>query len=265
MTPAQIQQRVETQVRRLYALGPSFTVKVSAPKESALPSVYAVTVEIGIEGQTDSATFFITHDGRYLLRGEVFDTTTDPFETNRKLIRLEGSPFKGPANAPVIVVAYSDFQCPTCRSLHFVLRGLLPQYPNVRVVFKDFPLAQIHPWAMTAHTAARCAYQQSPDAFWKMHDMIYEQQDIISASSVWDSMLDFAAKSALDRDTFRACMTSPDVKTFLESSIKEGVALRVANTPTVFVNGRRMIGADQQTLEQYLRYELDAAAKRPRP
>ena len=72
---------------------------------------------------------------------------------------------------------YSDFQCPVCRSLHDALRGLLPNYPQVKVVFKDFPLETLHPWARTAALAGRCAYQQDAKAFWKLYDLIYDNQD----------------------------------------------------------------------------------------
>jgi protein-disulfide isomerase len=258
LTPAQLQQRVEAQVRRLYALGPSFKVKIGEPKESPLPTVYALTVEIEIEGQTDSVVFYATRDGRYLLRGDVFDTTTDPFAENRKQMKLEGYPSKGPANAPVTIVAYSDFQCPTCRALHNVLRAVLPQYPNVRFVFKDFPLAQIHPWAMTAHTAARCAYQQSPDLFWKLHDLIFDKQDFINATNAFDNILDYARQAGAEPAAFKSCMIAPETNAPIERSHKEGLALRVANTPTLFINGRRIIGADQQAIEQYIQYELSA-------
>jgi protein-disulfide isomerase len=263
LTPAQLQQKVEAEMRRLYALGPSFQVKTSVPKESPLPSLYAVTIEIEIEGQSDSVVIYTTQDGRYLVRGEIFDTTSDPFAANRKQINLEGSPSKGPQNAPVTIVAYSDFQCPTCRALHGVLRALLPQYPNVRFVFKDFPLEQIHPWAMTAHTAARCAYQQSPDGFWKLHDLIFDKQDFINPTNAWDTILDYARQAGLDSAALRTCMVAPETKAIIAASQKEGLALRVGNTPTLFINGRRLVGADQQALEQFITYELTAATKKP--
>ena len=86
------------------------------------------------------------------------------------------------------LVEFSDFECPVCRSLHDVLRSLLPTYPQVRVVFKDFPLETLHPWARTAALAGRCAYQQKPEAFWKVYDSIYDNQEIISAENAWSSL-----------------------------------------------------------------------------
>jgi protein-disulfide isomerase len=263
LTPAQIQKKVETQVRRLYALGPSFGVKVSAPTESPLLGVLAVNVEVTSEGSSDSVQFYISKDGKFFMRGEVFDMAKDPFAENRAQITLAGAPFRGPSNARVTVVEYADFQCPTCRGLYSIIKAMQPQFPQVKFVFKDFPLEQIHPWSMTAASAGRCAYQQKPTAFWVFHDRIYDNQEIISATTVWQTMLDYAAAAGLDADAFRACMVAPETKTTIQKSVDEGTKLKIANTPTVFVNGRRFIGADQQTLEQYIRFELAATATAP--
>lgn len=263
LTPAQVQKKVEAEVRKLYALGPSFTIKVATPTESPLPGLLAVNVEVTSEGETNSVPFYISKDGRYFLRGEVFDTTKDPFAETRAQITLAGAPSKGPANARVTVVEYSDFQCPTCRGLYKVLKEMQAQFPQVKFVFKDFPLEQIHPWAMTAATAGRCAYQQKPAAFWVLHDRIYENQEIISASTVWQTMLDYAGDAGLDVGAFRSCMSAPETRALIQKSANEAIKLKIANTPTVFVNGRRFIGADRQTLEQYIRFELAATAPTP--
>jgi protein-disulfide isomerase len=127
----------------------------------------------------------------------------------------------------------------------------------VRVVFKDFPLDQIHPWARTAALAGRCAYQQTPAAFWKMYDLIYDGQDLISAENAWGKMTDFAGRSGLNPDTFKGCMASPEAGAAIDASRANGMQLEVGSTPTIFVNGRRIVGADPHALEQYIRYELD--------
>ncbi len=255
---AELKQKVEAQVRKLYALGPSFSVKAGDPVESPLPGLLKMDVEVGIEGNSDTATFYVSKDGRYMMRGEVFDTTVDPFAAYRAMMKTEGAPGKGPATAKVMVVEFADFQCPTCRTLHNTLRAIVPLYPSVRFVFKDFPLEQIHPWAMTAHKAAYCARQQKPESFWKMHDMIYDKQDTISAANAWTTMLDYGTQLGLDTGAMKTCMSDAATTAALQKSVEEGLALKVANTPTVFVNGRRLVGGDRQTLEQFIQFELAA-------
>jgi protein-disulfide isomerase len=262
---AALKNRIEAQVRRLFALGPSYAVACKEPKDSPLPGMLQMEVEVTYEGQSDSVLFHVTRDGRYLLRGDLIDTATDPFAANRALLKTEGAPSKGPANAPVTLVAFSDFQCPTCRALHYTLRSILPLYPQVRFVFKDFALTQIHPWAEIAHKAARCAYRQSPEAFWKMHDMIFERQESITPSNAYDHLLDFARQAEADLNLLKLCMAAPETLQEINASFQQGVALKVANTPTVFINGRRIVGADRNAIEQYIQYELSSAARQAAP
>jgi protein-disulfide isomerase len=123
-------------------------------------------------------------------------------------------------------------------------------------VFKDYPIEQIHPWARTAALAGRCAYQQDPKAFWKMYDLIYDHQEIISAASAWTNMTDYAGRTGLSVDTFKACLAGTEAAAAVDASKASGQKLEVNSTPTVFVNGRRFVGADQHLLEQYINYEL---------
>ena len=251
-----IEKRLEAYLRKIYAWGPSFLLKIGPLKDAPVPGFYEVAVEVATGGQSDSAVVYVSKDGRYLLRGEMEDMLTDPHAAVRSQIRLANNPSKGPANARVTVVAYADFQCATCRQLHQTLRELVPNYPQVRFVFKDFPLTQIHPWAMTAAIAGRCAYRQSNEIFWKLHDSIFDSQDLISAENVWQKMLDFAGQAGLDIDAFRPCMAGPEASQTVTENLKEGQTLKIANVPTVFVNGRRLIGADRTLLELYIQYEL---------
>ena len=252
-----IEKKVEAFLRKLYAWGPSFRVKVGPLKDAAVHGFYEVPVEVTVGQQSDSAVIYVSKDGRYLLRGDLQDMSADPLAAVRSLIHLANNPSKGPGDARVTVVEYSDFQCPSCRQLHQTLRAILPAYPQVRFVFKDFPLVQFHPWAMTAAIAGRCAYQHSPDAFWKLHDAIFDNQDAISPENVWQKMADFAGQVAgLDSNAFHTCMAAQEPSQAVLENIKEGQGLKVANTPTVFVNGRRIIGGDRTLLEQYIQYEL---------
>lgn len=254
--PAGLQKNVEAYLRNLYALGPNVQLTVSAPKDSEVPGLLETTVDLKDGESSQTAKLYLSKDGKFLVRGEVSDLSKDPLAETRARIQLNDEPSLGDPKAAVTLVEFSDFQCPVCRSLHDVLRGMLPNYPQVRVVFKDFPLESLHPWARTAALAGRCAYQQDPKAFWKVYDAIYDQQELISASNAWTKMTDFAAQAGLNADTFKACMTSPEAGAAIEANRSNGQQLEVNSTPTVFVNGRRLIGADPRLLEQYIQYEL---------
>jgi protein-disulfide isomerase len=260
-----IQKSIEAYLRNLYAFGPDVSLVVGPLKETPVEGLFATDIDVTIDQNKQAAKFYVSKDGKFLFRGDLLDLTKDPLAENSAQIQMSGAPSLGDANAPVTLVEYSDFECPVCRNLHDVLRGMLPNYAGkVRVVFKDFPLEQLHPWARTAAIAGRCAYQQDPKAFWKMYDFIYDNQELISAANAWTKMADYAGESALDTAMFKSCMASPDAGAAVNASRANGEKLEVNSTPTVFVNGRRLIGADPHLLEQYINYEL-AQKKQAKP
>ncbi len=254
-----VPRKVEAYLRDLFALGPNVAFKVGAASATPVPGFFQLPIELTSQGQTETLVVFVTADGRYLLRGDLHDTSASLFAANRNRIKTEGYPSKGPADAAVVIVEFGDFQCPTCREMRGVVAQALAKFPGVRYVFKDLPLNQIHPWAMTAALGARCALQQNEAAYWKLHDAYFDNQDSITASNAWNRTLEFAGAAGLDVPAFRLCLTSPDTRKPVEDSVNEARALSVANTPTTFVNGRRLVGADRSALEQFVTYELARA------
>lgn len=263
---APAQKNVESFLRYYYALGPDVTITVGAPVELGTSGILEVPVEVKSAQASDKVKMWLTKDGRYLLRGELSDITTDPLAETAAKIQTTNSPVLGDPKAPITLVEFSDFECPVCRNLHDALRGMLPNYPQVKVIFKDFPIESVHPWARTAALAGRCAYQQDPKAFWKLYDLIYDNQDLISAANVYDKVQDYASKSGLNIDTFKACLSAPQASSEVDASIANANQLEVRSTPTIFVNGRRIVGADPHALQQYLDYEVaQLKSAKPQP
>ena len=251
------QKNIEAYLRYLYAFGQDVLLVVGPPKQSPVDGLLETNIDLTIGDNKQAVKFYVSKDGQYLFRGELSDMTKDLLAENRAMIQMNDAPSLGDSKAAVTLVEYSDFQCPVCRSLHDVVRGMLPNYAGkVRLIFKDFPLEQLHPWARTAAIAGRCAYQQDPKAFWKMYDFIYDNQELISAANAWTKMIDYAGQSGLDADQFKGCMASPEAGAAVNASRANGQQLDVNSTPTVFVNGRRLVGADPHLLEQYINYEL---------
>jgi len=249
---AELLKSAEAYIRKLFAWGPDFKLSLGPLTQSAAPDFYALPIQVTFGDHTDGGQLYISKDGKTLLRGEIFDTAGDPFAADRGRLHPEGNPSVGPANASVTVVIFSDFQCPHCRELHESLQSLIAKYPQVRFVYKDFPITEIHPWAETAAIGARCAYMQSPAAYWKMNDLIFANQDIISAENVWDKLGDYASQAGIDANALKAC---------LDGNHAEGVSVSVNSTPTSFVNGRPVVGEDAQALQQFIDYELGAHSK----
>jgi protein-disulfide isomerase len=205
--------------------------------------------------KTWEATMYLSPDGRFLT-SELFDTATDPLEEERLkakslmtgLAENKGTA-KGPENAPVTIVEFSDFQCPFCRKLADLMKEVLPaKKDTVRVVFHHMPLS-IHSWARPAALGAACAQLQSSGAFWSLHDQLFQHQQEITASNVKDKLMEYAQNSkGLDMHSFQTCIDSEMSLGLVFRDMNLATAHNIQGTPTLFVNGRRIPGvrdADQ--------------------
>ena len=123
IAPAQAQKKVEAFLRYYFALGPDIQVVVGAPTELGTSSLLEVPIDVKSPEGADKLKMYLTKDGRYLMRGELNDLTTDPLAENRAKMQLTNAPVIGNPKAPITLVEYSDFECPVCRSLHDALRG----------------------------------------------------------------------------------------------------------------------------------------------
>lgn len=152
----------------------------------------------------------------------------------------------GDPDAPVTIVEFSDYQCPFC-SRYFQetwpkLKAEFVDIGRVRYVFKDFPLAELHPQAPKAHQAARCAGEQ--DAYWEMHDRLFAKQSEWGGRSKPAAVFkDFAAALELEASAFETCLDGGQWADAVDADLAEGASLGVRGTPTFFVDGYPLVGA----------------------
>ncbi|HEY3092363.1 MAG TPA: thioredoxin domain-containing protein [Vicinamibacterales bacterium] len=147
-------------------------------------------------------------------------------------------PSDGKADAAVTVVEYSDFQCPFCLRVMPTLKQLRAKYGDrMRLVWKDFPLTQIHPQAFVAAQAGNCAREQGK--FWELHDKMFGSQSALQP----DALKKYAAEAGLDTTKFNQCLDTSKYEARVQDAIRAGGRLGIQSTPTVFVNGRMINGA----------------------
>lgn len=243
-------------IRNLFTWGPEYKLEIGPLTPSPSPDFYSVPFAVTYKDQTQRATYYISKDGKEFVRGEMFDTSANPFASNLARLHVNGDPSLGPANAPVTIVEFADFECPHCREVHTAMKSVEKDYPQLHLIFKDFPLTQIHPWAESASIGAHCAFEQSPSAFWKMYDLIFDNQDSITPDNVFDQLTAFAGQIGLNAGSFKVCMASPEAKRAVDDNHAQGVALHVDSTPTLFINGRPLAGGDRETIESYIKFAL---------
>jgi protein-disulfide isomerase len=250
--PPEVARRIEQQVRSFYTIPPNVKINLSALKPSEFPNYDALTITFDGGEKKQNYEFLLARDGKTLIRMTKLDLSKDPFAEIMKKIDVSGRPTRGNSKAKVVAVNYDDFECPFCSRMHQTLfPDLLKEYGDrVTFIYKDFPLAEIHPWATHAAVNANCLAAQSQDAYWDFADYIHSNQKEVNSEKTHEAQLaqlDQIAvaqgqKHNLDGTKLEACIKAQQDDN-VKASVHEGEALGVEATPTMFVNGEKVDGA----------------------
>ena len=231
-------------------------------KDVAVPVGQCVSEKRACKACVPAATFLLkeARGGKdKALVSELYRARFDPDAV--KTIVLDGSPSKGPHDAPVVMVEFADFECGGCGGLHPVLVELMKTYgAHARLVFKHFPLDKHHN-ARFAAQAAVAAQQQSK--FWAMHSILFEHQDSLSPPAIEG----YAQELELDLRAFRDFAQSDEAKQRVERDLEQGKSLGIEGTPTLYINGRDLplplLSYDE--VEAWIDLELELAGVDPTP
>jgi protein-disulfide isomerase len=236
---------LEAYFRHLFVWAPNVEVAISDPTPAPMPGYFALKVRGTLSGHSQEASFYVSADSQNIISGQVFNVNASPFEADLKILKTDNQPVLGPPGAPVTVVEFADFQCPYCKQEAGVVRNqLMAAFPGqVRLVYMDFPLDQIHPFARGAAVMGRCIYTQNNDSFWAYHDWVFQHQGEITAENLRAKAIEYAkGDKNLDLPALTACTLSPEPRTQVDRTVAMGGALKITATPTLFINGRRMVG-----------------------
>jgi protein-disulfide isomerase len=153
-------------------------------------------------------------------------------------VSTDGAPARGVADAPVTLVEFSDFHCPFCKRVQPTLEQLQVKYPKqVKLVFRDFPLDNLHPQARGAAEAARCAKEQGK--FWEYHDLLFTNAPKASSKDLGK----YAEQVGLDGEKFQVCLSDGGQQAAVQQDVVDGARLGITGTPMFFINGRPLSGA----------------------
>ncbi len=155
---------------------------------------------------------------------------------------------KGPDTAKVVIVEFSDFQCPACRAIEPLVKQVATQYPNdVKIIYRHFPLTQIHPYAQIAAQASEVAADQGK--FWEMHDILFDRQDqwtsLGSQEAVIDTLATYAQELGIDKQVLTEKIQSDSIKSNVAQDVSLATQLKVDATPTIYVNGQKVTAPQQ--------------------
>ncbi len=269
---AALNRRIQVMIRSQFNIPPDYTVSLGTRKSSkfagydTLPVVFA-------HGTSDTfEEFLISTDNKFLAHFDKFDLANDPAFS----IDVAGRPIRGNPDAKVTVVNFDDLQCPYCGRMHQTLfPATLDHYKDkVRFVYKDYPLIEIHPWAMHAAVDANCLAAQSNDAYWNYIDYLHSHGQEISgpdrnAAKSFDALDRIARQQGdldkVDSSKLDGCLAAQDEST-VRASMRLGDTLKIVGAPALFVNGERIDGAlPQDQVWMVIDRALIAAGVQPPP
>jgi protein-disulfide isomerase len=245
----QLNRRIEVLVRSQFEVPPNVDVAIGATSKSEFPGFENLPITFSSNGKQTVVNFLLSSDGNTVARLERFDISHSPAE----MISLQNRPLRGTPEAKVTIVNFDDLECPYCARMHEQLfPATFDRYKGlVKFFYKDYPLIEIHPWAMHAAINANCLADQSQEAYWKFVDYVHSHgsditgpaKDVHEAEKTLDKLArEEGQRSTLDQARLDACIVKQD-ESVVRASMKQGDSLGVNGTPTLFINGERISGA----------------------
>lgn len=251
------EETVNAFLHQWFGYDSSLTWKIVSIKPSEIEGLSEINAVLSGEHGQQQLKLYVTPDGKHAVNGEIMPFGAHPFAADQKeLERGINGPSRGPADAPVTVVDFSDLQCPHCKDAHPILEKLVTENKNVRLVFQSFPLP-MHDWATKAAAYADCVSRSSNDAFWKFVSSVFAAQSDITAANADEKLTALADAAGVKGVDIAACAAKPETTSRVEKSVALGKALDVNSTPTIFVNGRRLPAVPYEVLVKL----VDFAAK----
>ena len=251
--PADLSHSIEQHLRAYFQLPDEVSVQIGERTPSEFPDYDKLAVTLVESERKQQVTFLISKDNKTLVRFTKMDLTKDPYTDVMNKINLAQRPWRGNSNAKVVLVNYDDFECPFCARLHQSLFGeIYRTYSDrIKIIYKDYPLSEIHPWATRAAVDANCLAAQNNDSYWAFADAIHNNARQISGEkkplAQQLEAIDAVARAQgqrfpVDMDKLNACLQAQD-ETAVKASVKEAEQLGVQSTPTMFIKGHKVEGA----------------------
>ncbi len=238
------EQTIGEFLRHTFGYDQNIKWKVLEIKPAADPSLNEVTVMMSTPQGQQVLKLFVTPDQRHAINGEFVPFGADPYLEARQILQKKANgPSRGPADAPLTIVEFGDLQCPVCKRAQPVIERLMKDEPNAKLIFQQFPLVQIHRWAMAAAKYGICVSKQNNDAYWKFVDIVYghqEEMQQLTEDKVLPLLKQYAGESGVNADQAEQCTNDAKTSLAINDSLELGREMDVTGTPTLFVGGRKI-------------------------
>jgi protein-disulfide isomerase len=255
-------EEIDAYMKRSFGYDTAVSWQILDIKDSGVAGIPEIIVSVN---KGEPYHFYFVASAQTAFVGQIVPFGPNPYAVNRTKLQGVTGPSRSGENAPIQIVEFSDLQCPHCKAAQPIVEKLGTDFPQVRFVFQQFPLpATLHPWAMKAAQYADCAAQADKTAFWKYIDAIFDAQGGIALATADDKLKELATTNGLNAEKIAVCAVSPETDARIKKSMDLGESLNVNQTPTVFINGRMVLGLTSipyDGLKSLVQFEIDHAGK----
>lgn len=254
---------VDAFLKALWGYDPDRIWRVEAIQTTQAPGVSKVVVFLTDKkpnSKVATAAFFVTPDGKHAIADAsgIISFGEKPYADARKTLqdRADGA-YRGAEGKDLMLVEFSDLQCPHCKEAQATMDRLVQDFPNARVVFQSFPLTEIHPYAFKAAAYGYCIEKQKNQAFFPFATEVFDKQTALTSDTGDRTLKDAVTKVGLDPGAIDTCAASEDTKKTVEASIKLAQDIGVEQTPMLAINGRLLpiTGVPYETLKSIISYQ----------
>lgn len=218
--------------------------RVEGIQKTATPGVTKVIVYVTDKtpnARVQSTAFFVMPDGKHAIADTMIDFGSNPFAEKRKMLQERANgPAEGAADKDLLLVEFSDLQCPHCKEAATTMEQLAKDFPKARIVHQPFPLVAIHPAAFQAAAVGACVAKQSNDAYFKYEAAVYATQEALTPEGTAKTLDAAVTKAGLDPASIDLCAATAETKAAVTASAKLAEDAGIDQTPTLSVNGRML-------------------------
>ena len=228
-------------LKRMFGYDPNLAFRVAEIKESETPGIAETTAVVNTPQGQQVVKFYIAPDQKHAIMGDMIPFGLDPFEADRATLEKSAfGPTKGPKDAAVTIVEFGDLQCPACGKAQPTIEKLMSEVPNTKLVFQNFPLEQLHPWALPAAKIVDCLGRANNEQALTFITAVYSHQGEITEANATEKLNGYVKMAGAEPTATSACAAKPDTAARVMKSEALGKELNVTGTPTLFINGRKM-------------------------
>lgn len=229
-------------LKKMFGWNTDLTWKIADIKPSEAPGISEATIVFNTPKGQQVTKIYVTPDQKHAFTGEIVPFGADPFADNRQQLKAANGPSRGAQDPVITIVEFGDLECPACKAAQPNITKLMEEEPKVKLIFQNYPLEQIHKWALTGAKYVDCLSRQNNAVVWKFIETVYEHQADVTEQNVDQMLKGYVKDSGGDPDAVAACAAKPETEKHVRESMALAEKMDVTSTPTFFIDGRRLVG-----------------------